>query len=175
MHLLSVVIAALMVPAASAAAAMAVQQPRLAFQEASAEAQALPAASKLARQGSTSDCGSTGDVLTLEQFELQPDPPQRGGVLVVTGRGQLSEDVVLGSTAQVKVKLGFIQILDQQFDLCDKVTNVDLECPLLAGPVAFSKGFDIPGSLPPGKYTVNVDVTNANGHHIGCLHAEFRM
>ncbi|KAL2916714.1 Phosphatidylglycerol/phosphatidylinositol transfer protein [Polyrhizophydium stewartii] len=131
--------------------------------------------SKPGAYDSAVNCGSDGDVLTLHRFELSPDPPVRGSPLEVLLNGTLSEDVVEGAVAQVTVKLGFIQIIDRPYDLCEQATAVDLECPIAKGPVLVKKAFDIPRELPPGRYRVNVDVRNADDKHVGCLSADFRM
>ncbi|KAH6570012.1 hypothetical protein BASA81_009730 [Batrachochytrium salamandrivorans] len=124
---------------------------------------------------SATNCGVEGDILTLSRFELSPDPPQRGNPLNILLDGLLSEPVGKGAVAQVTVKLGFIQIIDHPYDLCDQVSAVDLECPIPAGPISVKKAFDIPHELPPGHYRINVNVHTADERHIGCLSADFRM
>ena len=94
-------------------------------------------------------CGVLGDVLNLTYLEIMPDPPVRGMSLNVKLNGTLSEDIVKGSKAHVKAKLGFIQLVDQDFDLCDQIKNVGEECPLRKGPISVDKNFDIPQELPP--------------------------
>ncbi|KAI8927467.1 ML domain-containing protein [Entophlyctis helioformis] len=124
---------------------------------------------------STVNCGLDGDVLTLESFVLNPDPPQRGAPLAFALNGTLSEPLVAGAKVRVTVKLGFIQILDSEYDLCEQVGAVDLECPVPEGPLAVQKAFDIPRELPPGKYKIHIDVSNADTKHVACLQSEFRM
>ncbi|KAJ8331338.1 hypothetical protein BDV3_000857 [Batrachochytrium dendrobatidis] len=124
---------------------------------------------------SAENCGVPGDILTLDQFQLSPDPPVRGSPLEIQLIGTLSEAVVKGAVAQVTVKLGFIQILDRPYDLCDQVSAVDLQCPISEGPISVVKSFDIPKELPFGRYRIHVDVKTVDDRHIGCLSADFRM
>lgn len=124
---------------------------------------------------SMEDCGQDGDILKIDSLDISPDPPQRGQDLTVLLTGTLSQDVVKGSKAQVKVKLGFIQLLDQQFDLCEKSSTVDMDCPIRKGPIEINKSFAIPNELPKGRYNLHVETTNADGSRIACVQAQFRM
>jgi hypothetical protein len=43
-------------------------------------------------------------------------------------------------------------LIKQKLDLCDQVTNIDLECPLKKGPIQFTKDVDLPSRIPPVRY-----------------------
>ena len=86
------------------------------------------------------------------------------------------------------VKYGLIRLISTKADLCDQVSNVDLECPMNKGKVSISKSVDLPNEIPPvrlsnletnerssdllqGKYTAIADVYTADDVQITCLTA----
>jgi ML domain len=63
-------------------------------------------------------CGSDESSFTPISCDLTPDPPQRGQRLDVNLLGMLTKPITKGAMAHVKVKIGFISILDHDYDLC---------------------------------------------------------
>lgn len=55
---------------------------------------------------------------------------------------------ITGGSIEVKLKWGFVQVLDQKVDLCDTLKDAKLECPLAAGSYTVSQGAAIPGEAP---------------------------
>lgn len=49
----------------------------------------------------------------------------------------------------LQVKYGLIRLINQEADLCDELTNVDLECPLEKGEMTLTKQVDLPAQIPP--------------------------
>lgn len=111
---------------------------------------------------------------------MTPDPPQRGQKLTIYLNGTLLETVNDGS-AHVKVKLGFIQLVDTDYDICEQVDKVDQKCPLEKGTLSVVHEFDVPNEIPPvcginkGHYRVHVNAYLADSTPITCLDADFRM
>ena len=138
---------------------------------------------------SATNCGVQGDVFEFKSLVLNPDPPQKGHSLTFTVAGFLNEPIVQGAIVHVKVKLGFIGLLDQDMDLCEQIKNVGRACPLPEGPFELEHTVDIPGEAPSvswymsrqvltrfqGKYSLQADAKNADSKHVACIHAEFRM
>ncbi|KAJ3261032.1 Phosphatidylglycerol/phosphatidylinositol transfer protein [Boothiomyces macroporosus] len=124
---------------------------------------------------SVSWCSSPEDIFIPETLALLPDPPVRGEKLTIQLKGQLKEKVDQSSVAQVRVKLGFIQLVDQPFDLCEQIGQVGKECPLEKGELVVEHTVDIPAQVPPGKYNIHVTGTNQDQLPITCLDATFRM
>ena len=120
-------------------------------------------------------CGGPEDVFVPKSLLLLPDPPQKGQSLQVKLTGYLKEAVVQGATAHVKVKLGFISLLDQDFDVCNEIHQIDKECPVPQGDFVLEKTFDIPAAVPSGHYRIHIETKNANGHPIQCANADFRL
>lgn len=48
----------------------------------------------------------------------------------------------------VRVKLGIIKLLDQRFDVCEKVKEIERECPIEKGEEEISHTVDMPKELP---------------------------
>lgn len=97
---------------------------------------------------SVSYCSSPDDIFQPQTISITPDPPVRGKDLLIFINGTLAQRVESG-TAHVKVKLGFIQLLNRDFDLCDEVTQVGKKCPLEKGPITVTHTVGIPEAIPP--------------------------
>jgi hypothetical protein len=94
-------------------------------------------------------CSSDDDIFVPSKVTLQPDPPRRGEKFKVFVQGELKETVDQGSYAHVKVKLGFIQLIDQSYDVCEQLTQVGKQCPLEKGELVIEHEVDIPREIPP--------------------------
>lgn len=117
-------------------------------------------------------CDATqAQVLDLQKVVIDPNPPAKGQNLTFVATGYLSQDVVDGAYVDVDVRYGFIRLIHQTYDLCEQVTNVDLECPIKKGEQVISKLVEIPEEVPPGKYLVNARAYTAEGALIACLSA----
>jgi hypothetical protein len=110
-------------------------------------------------------CSSAEDVFVPSKVTLQPDPPRRGEKFKVLVQGQLKETIDQGSFAHVKVKLGFIQLIDQNYDVCEQITQVGKQCPLEKGDLVIEHEVDIPREIPPVKCTYLGSISRS----CGCL------
>lgn len=110
-------------------------------------------------------------LLTIDELIIDPNPPQKGANLSIDALGFLQKSIVDGAYVVVYVKYGYIKLLEKTFDLCEEIQNVDLTCPLEAGPQSISKQVEIPNEVPPGKYTVYARAFNADEEYIACLTA----
>lgn len=54
-----------------------------------------------------------------------------------------------GAYVQLQVKYGLITLVKQTVDLCEQVSNVDLDCPLDAGTLDLQKDVELPKEIPP--------------------------
>ncbi|PYH78132.1 hypothetical protein BO82DRAFT_435230 [Aspergillus uvarum CBS 121591] len=113
----------------------------------------------------------SGDVLEIKKVDLSPNPPLPGRTLTIEASGTLKEPVEKGAYVLLEVKYGLITLIRQKADLCDQLTNVDLECPLNKGDLVLRKQVDLPSQIPPGKYTVHADVMSVDDERITCLEA----
>jgi hypothetical protein len=110
-------------------------------------------------------------LLDITLVELLPNPPTRGTNLTVYATGIVSKDIEEGAYVDVDVRYGYIKLISQTYDLCEQVGEVDLECPLSAGEYKLTKTVEIPGEVPPGKYTVYARAFTKDDEFISCITA----
>lgn len=117
---------------------------------------------------SVCDCQSP-QILEMQELTLSPNPPARGANLTIDAKGFLSEGVKEGAYVEVDVRYGYIRLLHQTYDLCEQLSNVDMECPLSKGEYIITKQVEIPQEVPPGKYVVYARAYTADDDYIACL------
>ncbi|KAJ1661143.1 Phosphatidylglycerol/phosphatidylinositol transfer protein [Dispira simplex] len=113
-------------------------------------------------------CGNDNDLVTIENVELNPDPPSKGNQLVIKGSGTVHQTIHEGSIVKITVKYGFIKLLTKQYQLCDLVKEINQTCPIQPGQLSFTKEVDIPGEIPGGIFTVYAEAFDAQSslvHH----------
>jgi len=110
-------------------------------------------------------------ILTIDNVDLDPNPPTPGANLTIVASGTFSKDVEAGAKVFLQVKYGLITLIKQEADLCDQISNVDLTCPLKKGPMELTKSVQIPKQVPKGMYTVLADVYTNEGEKVTCLQA----
>ncbi|KAL4875314.1 ML domain-containing protein [Aspergillus karnatakaensis] len=115
---------------------------------------------------------AVGDLLEIKSVDLSPNPPQAGQVLKIRAEGILNKTVEKGAYVALEVKYGLITLVRQRPDLCEQLVNVDLECPLEAGPLVLTKEVKLPAQIPPGRYTVHADVFTKDDERLTCLDAK---
>ena len=120
-------------------------------------------------------CSSSEDIFVPGTITLKPKIPVRGQRLDFSVNGTFKETIVQGSVARVKVKLGFIQLLDHEYDLCQEIKQVGKECPLEKGPFELISAVDIPKEVPPGHYRVHVEAFQPDTRPISCVNGDFRI
>lgn len=115
---------------------------------------------------------SEAQLLDVSQVNLSPNPPTRGNNLTITAYGSLSSEIVEGAYVDVEVRLGYIKLLTQTYDLCEQLEENDidgLKCPLQPGDYALEKIVEIPQEVPPGKYSVIARAYTLDDDEITCL------
>ena len=58
-----------------------------------------------------------------------------------------------GAKVKITVYYGMIRILDQDFDICENLDQVDMKCPIEKGEITVTKGVDIPKQIPPVRFS----------------------
>jgi len=114
-------------------------------------------------------------ILTIDNVDLDPNPPTPGSNLTIVASGTFSQDVEAGAKVFLQVKYGLISLIKQEADLCDQISNVDLTCPLKKGPMELTKSIAIPKQVPKGMYTVLADVYTNEGDKVTCLQSTVRF
>lgn len=110
-------------------------------------------------------------LLEIKKVDLNPNPPKPGQTLNIIADGVFKEKIEEGAKVHLTVKYGLITLINQESDLCEAISNVDLKCPLEKGEMALTKDVDLPSQIPPGKYTVLADVFTKDRKQITCLTA----
>lgn len=111
--------------------------------------------------------------LTINWINLAPNPPKRGLQLQINAGAQNQIIIEEGSRIDIDVRLGYIKLLTQSFDLCDLLAdNTDWECPVVPGDYILDKVVDIPLQIPMGKYNVLARAYNVDETYLACLNGE---
>ncbi|EJU03762.1 hypothetical protein DACRYDRAFT_21221 [Dacryopinax primogenitus] len=118
-----------------------------------------------------SDCGDPSFAIEVQSIEVTPDPPVPGKNMTVDVVGTARSSIEDGSFAEVTVKLGMIQLLKKQFDVCMEAqkANVTVQCPVEAGHYAISKTVTLPREIPRTKFIVNVRGSTQDDVDMICL------
>ncbi|CAR22154.1 Phosphatidylglycerol/phosphatidylinositol transfer protein [Lachancea thermotolerans] len=111
-------------------------------------------------------------LLTIQLVNLLPNPPVRGENVTVSAAGHVKETIKEGAYVDVEVRLGYIKLLTQTYDLCEELEKNDvggLKCPIAPGDYKIDKTVEIPQEVPPGKYTVLARAYTEDDDEITCL------
>ncbi|OAV94530.1 hypothetical protein PTTG_05750 [Puccinia triticina 1-1 BBBD Race 1] len=103
------------------------------------------------------DCGQTSDAVTIESFEVDPNPPEPGQKLTIRASGTVHELIDQGAYVNVVVKLGaYIKLIQKRFDICEELTkaNATLQCPIEPGYYEIVQEVKLPKEIPHAKYKV---------------------
>jgi hypothetical protein len=111
------------------------------------------------------------DLLVLDSVDLTPNPPVAGSTLSINAVGTLLETIEKGAKVTIQVKYGLIRLVNTEADLCEQVSNVDMECPIKKGKTKITKDVELPMEIPPGTYTVFADAYTVDKKKIICLEA----
>lgn len=114
-------------------------------------------------------------LLDIYTVVLTPNPPRRGNNLTIVANGEVLHSIEEGAYVDVEVRLGYIKLLTQTFDLCDVMEENDVEgltCPIQPGVYDISKIVQIPNEVPPGKYTVLARAYTVDDELLTCITGE---
>jgi hypothetical protein len=87
----------------------------------------------------------------------------------------LAETVFAGAYAKLEVKLGFVPVFKQKFDICEEAAKNGKSCPLLAGPQSIEVVQSIPGPIPSATVNVNIKVFTKDNKQISCISGKLRI
>lgn len=111
-------------------------------------------------------------LIRIGSVDLSPNPPQRGTTLNITAVGSVLEEITEGAFVDVEVRLGYIKLLSQTYDLCEELEKNDiggLKCPVAPGLYQIKKTVDIPQEVPAGKYNVIARAYTENVDELTCV------
>jgi len=115
------------------------------------------------------------DLLVLDHVNLTPNPPTAyacfsslawpcsaswlcpsGNTLTIEAAGRLLEPLEEGAYVILTVKYGLIKLVNTKQNLCSQVSNVDMECPVEAGPIVIQKDVELPNEIPNVNYLLSI-------------------
>ncbi|SCU80483.1 LADA_0B07734g1_1 [Lachancea dasiensis] len=111
-------------------------------------------------------------LLDVKLVNLLPNPPVRGENITISAAGFVKDTIEEGAYVDVEVRLGYIKLLTQTYNLCEELENNDvggLKCPIKAGDYIIEKTVEIPKEVPPGKYSVVARAYTDDDDEITCL------
>ncbi|CAB4253208.1 similar to Saccharomyces cerevisiae YDL046W NPC2 Functional homolog of human NPC2/He1 [Maudiozyma barnettii] len=114
-------------------------------------------------------------LLDISAVVLSPNPPERGNELLITATGEVKTTIKEGAYVDVEVRLGYIKLLTQTFDLCEVLKENDvngLTCPVKPGVYDLKKKVEIPDEVPPGKYTILARAYTIDNDLLTCITGE---
>ncbi|GCE97220.1 phosphatidylglycerol/phosphatidylinositol transfer protein [Zygosaccharomyces mellis] len=114
-------------------------------------------------------------LLDIESVELSPNPPRKGHNLTILASGQLHRELVEGAYVDVEVRLGYIRLLYETYDLCEQLDEHDvddLKCPIKPGAYNLNKEVSIPAEVPPGRYIFVVRAYTYEDELVSCITGE---
>ncbi|KAJ1718667.1 Phosphatidylglycerol/phosphatidylinositol transfer protein, partial [Coemansia erecta] len=95
------------------------------------------------------DVSHEDDLININYVDMDPEHPKRSTAVHINALAYV-KDHIESATANVKVKYGFITLLNRRYDLCEELkTNLNKTCPVDEGPIEVSVDVDIPGFIPP--------------------------
>ncbi|ORZ01628.1 ML domain-domain-containing protein [Syncephalastrum racemosum] len=117
------------------------------------------------------DCSDDSYILKIDDITLTPAHPQPGKDLLIEASGTLKETVDVGSVADVRVKIGVVQLLHKQFDLCDELdkSQIEEECPVQPGRLKVSQKVTLPKEIPKALFHVDVAAYDQYDRDLACL------
>ncbi|KAK5583093.1 hypothetical protein RB653_004683 [Dictyostelium firmibasis] len=119
-----------------------------------------------------SNCGTAADKFQITSVVLDPPTPVKGQPITISASGDLDETVT-GGTVSVKVKYGFITLINKSEGICS--SQDPLSCPIAAGPYSKTITETIPADAPSGKYTGNVVIVDQNNAEIACVDVDINL
>lgn len=87
-------------------------------------------------------------ILTIDNVDLDPNPPEKGKNLQIKAQGNFTERVDQDAYINLSVKYGLITLVNTKADLCEQMKEVDETCPL-SGSKDFTKEVALPKEIPP--------------------------
>ncbi|CAC37423.1 Phosphatidylglycerol/phosphatidylinositol transfer protein [Schizosaccharomyces pombe] len=112
------------------------------------------------------------DHVVVDYINLIPNPPAAGKNLTIETEINVGTTVLNGSYVDIQVKYGFVRIVNERLDICDKAYELAaVECPVEPGIITKQATISLPWAIPPGRYHVLATAYNADGEQLTCVSA----
>ncbi|KAJ1966136.1 hypothetical protein GGI12_000285 [Dipsacomyces acuminosporus] len=122
------------------------------------------------------DVSNEDDLVDIDYVHLDPEQPRRSTPVHINALAYVKEPIA-AATANIKVKYGFLTLLNRNYDLCEELkTNLNKTCPVDKGPIEVQVDVDVPGFIPPGWFHLEaVAWRNEDEKQIGRILADVRF
>ncbi|KAJ2888557.1 hypothetical protein GGI21_005008 [Coemansia aciculifera] len=98
------------------------------------------------------DVSEEDDLLDIKYADIEPEQPKRGTPVHINALAYVKGRID-SATANIKVKWGFVTLLNRNYDLCEELkNNLNKTCPVEEGPIELSIDVDVPRYVPPGWF-----------------------
>ncbi|ORX69216.1 hypothetical protein DL89DRAFT_284520 [Linderina pennispora] len=98
------------------------------------------------------DVSHEDDLVDIKYVDMDPEYPVRKTPVHINAQAYV-KDRIEAATANVRVKYGFITLLNRNYDLCEELkTNLNKTCPVDEGVIEVNVDVDVPGFVPPGNF-----------------------
>jgi hypothetical protein len=116
-------------------------------------------------------CGLLTYPIQIDSISVSPDPPKLGENLTVTVKAHAQERVEEGAYTDISVKLGFIKLFQQQFNLCEEARNANtsIQCPVKQGKYEFVHTVALPKEVQKAKVNVEVRGYTVDDKDLFCV------
>jgi len=118
------------------------------------------------------NCSSPSAHFHIDTISITPDPPKKGQHLQVTASGRLDKTITAGNV-NIQIKYLGVVVVNENEDICKIAPKPG--CPIAAGAYKQSAGADIPGSVPGGRYTGSIKITDQDKQEVACINLDFRL
>ncbi|KAJ1646507.1 Phosphatidylglycerol/phosphatidylinositol transfer protein [Coemansia erecta] len=122
------------------------------------------------------DVSEEDDLIDIKYVDLDPEQPKRSTPVHINALAYV-KDHIDSATANVKVKYGFITLLNRNYDLCEELkSNLNKTCPVDEGPIEVSVDVDVPGFIPPGWFHLEATAwRDSDEKHLGRILADVKF
>ncbi|KAJ1797282.1 Phosphatidylglycerol/phosphatidylinositol transfer protein [Coemansia sp. RSA 2399] len=122
------------------------------------------------------DISEEDDILDIKSVKLDPEQPKRSSPIHLNALAYVKESIP-SATANVKVKYGFLTLLNRNYDLCKELkNNLNRTCPVDEGLIDLDIDIDIPGFIPPGWFHLDaVAWRDSDEKQLGHIRADVRF
>ena len=119
-------------------------------------------------------CNDSVADLIVNSYHLDPDNIQGNENVTFTLNAVLNKKVT-GGVIDVKAKVGFIPIYDQQTDLCEDLKKGNMSCPLQAKPYLIDELIQIPGVPVHGRVEATINLYDQDDEELLCMRVECQI
>lgn len=117
-------------------------------------------------------CAAKDDPFKIKKIVVKPYPPVKGQKVSIFAEGDSQETITKGNLKYVAALDG-IPLIHKTDSLCHVLKEVNITCPVKAGPLSVGVSFNIPSWAPSGNYSATAHAYDQNNKELTCLQGYF--